>query len=109
MVLLSGGFATRQTIDKHFKRHWFKPNVVIETSSMTTLIELVRSSSFVTVLPDAVALERDDLRFRPLLPAIDERRVVLLQREGGYCSAAARAFVATLDAFVQELGAPPLT
>ncbi|MDR7156158.1 LysR family cyn operon transcriptional activator [Sphingobium xenophagum] len=103
MVLLNGGFATRQTIDKHFKRHGIKPNVVIETSSMTTLIELVRSSSLVTVLPDAVAFERDDLRFRPLLPAIDERRVVLLQREGGYRSAAARAFVATLDAFVQEL------
>lgn len=105
MVLLSGSFATRQTIDKHFKRHGIKPNVVIETSSMTTLIELVRSSSLVTVLPDAVALERDDLRFRPLHPAIDERRVVLLQREGGYRSAAARAFVATLDAFVKELGA----
>lgn len=104
MVLLSGSFATRQTIDKHFKQHGIKPNVVIETSSMTTLIELVRSGSLVTILPDAVAFEKDDLRFRPLLPAVKERRVVLLQREGGYRSAAARAFVATLDLFVQELG-----
>jgi len=108
LVLLNQTFATRQTIDKHFKRHGIKPKVVIETSSMTTLIELVRSSSLVTVLPDAVTFEREDLRFRPLLPAIDERRVVLLQREGGYRSAASRAFVATLDAFVQELGAPSL-
>lgn len=105
MVLLSESFATRQTIDKHFKQHGIKPKVVIETSSMTTLIELVRSGSLVTVLPDAVAFERDDLRFRPLLPAIKERRVVLLQREGGYRSAAARAFVDTLDLFVQNLGA----
>jgi LysR family cyn operon transcriptional activator len=105
MVLLSGSFVTRQTIDKHFKRHGIKPKVVVETSSMTTIIELVRSSSLVTVLPDAVALERDDLRARPLVPAIEERRVVLLQREGAYRSAAARAFVATLDLFVQELDA----
>ncbi|NOW48742.1 DNA-binding transcriptional LysR family regulator [Novosphingobium sp. SG751A] len=109
MVLLNRTFATRQTIDRHFKRHGIKPNVVIETSSMTTLIELVRSSSLVTILPDAVAFERDDLRFRPLLPAIDERRVVLLQREGGYRSAAARAFIATLELFVQELNAASLT
>jgi LysR family cyn operon transcriptional activator len=105
MVLLSGSFVTRQTIDKHFKRHGIKPKVVVETSSMTTIIELVRSSSLVTVLPDAVALERDDLRARPLVPAIEERRVVLLQREGAYRSAAARAFAATLDLFVQELDA----
>ncbi|WP_183623050.1 transcriptional regulator CynR [Novosphingobium sediminicola] len=109
MVLLNRTFATRQTIDKHFKRHGIKPNIVIETSSMTTLIELVRSSSLVTILPDAVAFERDDLRFRPLLPAIDERRVVLLQREGGYRSAAARAFIATLELFVEELNAASLT
>ena len=44
-------------------------------------MDLARSSSLVTVLPDAAAFERDDLRFRPLLPAIEERRVVLLQRE----------------------------
>jgi LysR family transcriptional regulator, cyn operon transcriptional activator len=105
MVLLGRSFATRQTIDKHFKRHGIKPNVGIETSSMTTMIELVRSSSLVTILPDAVALERHDLQSRPLVPAIDERRVVLLQRDGAYRSAAARAFIATLDLFAQELNA----
>lgn len=109
MVLLGRSFATRQTIEKHFKRHGIKPNVVIETSSMTTMIELVRSSSLVTILPDAVAFERDDLRFRPLVPAIDERRVVLLQRDGAYRSAATRAFIATLDLFAQELSAAPST
>lgn len=109
LVLLNRTFATRQTIDKHFKRHGIKSNVVIETSSMTTLIELVRSSSLVTILPDAVAFERDDLLARPLLPAIQERRVVLLQREGACRSAAARAFVATLDLFVQGLNAGSLT
>jgi LysR family cyn operon transcriptional activator len=104
MVLLSGSFVTRQTIDKHFKRHGIKPKVVVETSSMTTIIELVRSSSLVTVLPDAVALERDDLRaghsFRP-------------SRNEGLCCFNARApiavpprgFAATLDLFVQELDA----
>ncbi len=109
MVLLGRSFATRQTIDKHFKRHGIKPNVVIETSSMTTMIELVRSSSLVTILPDAVALERDDLRSRPLVPAVDERRVVLLQRDGAYRSAAARAFIATLDLFAQELNPASMT
>jgi len=109
MVLLNRTFATRQTIDKHFKRHGIKPKVVIETSSMTTLIELVRSSSIVTILPDAVAFEKDDLLSRPLFPPIDERRVVLLQRDGAYRSAASRAFISTLERFVQELSAALLT
>ena len=89
MVLLNGSFATRQTIDKHFKRHGIKPNVVIETSSMTTLIELVRSSSLVTVLPDAVAFERDDLRFRRLFPRS--------MNEGSYCYSARVAIARLLQ------------
>lgn len=105
MVLLGKSFATRQTIDRHFKRHGIRPNIVIETSSMTTMIELVRSSSLVAVLPEAVVHERDDLQSRPLFPAIDERRVVLLQRDGVYRSAAAGAFIATLDLFAQDLNA----
>ncbi|MBO1361698.1 transcriptional regulator CynR [Acetobacter sacchari] len=109
LILLTGTFATRQTINKHFKQHGIEPKVVIETSSMTTIIELVKSSALVTILPDAVAIERQGLLSRPLVPPPQERQVVLLQREGAYRSAAARAFIATLDLFVQELKATPLS
>ncbi|GAB0117601.1 transcriptional regulator CynR [Acidisoma sp. 7E03] len=105
IVLLSGTFVTRQTIDKHFKKHGIKPNVVVETNSITTIIELVKSSSLVTILPDLVAIERNELLSRPLLPAIDARQAVLLQRDGAYRSAATRAFISTLDFFTQELEA----
>lgn len=102
LILLNRSFATRQSIDRHFRRHGITPNIVIETNSMTTLIELVRTTALLTILPDVVALERADLRSRSLVPAIEERGVVLLQREGAYRSAAARAFTAMLSTFVEE-------
>ena len=109
LILLNNTFVTRQTINNHFDKYGIKPNIVIETSSMTTIIELIKSSSLVTILPDAVAIERQGLLSRKLLPTMQERQVVLLQREGAYRSAAMRAFIGILDPLVQELETFPLS
>jgi LysR family cyn operon transcriptional activator len=44
-------------------------------------------------LPETVAQEQAGLSVVRLTPAIDSRRVALLQRRSGYRSAASRAFV----------------
>jgi LysR family cyn operon transcriptional activator len=106
MVLMSPDFATRQLIDAHLRRHGIRPHVAVETSSMMTIVEIVRKSRLVTILPDVVVLEQSALVARPLDPPFEPRCVALLQRRGGYRSAAARAFVAVAEAFSGELDAP---
>jgi LysR family cyn operon transcriptional activator len=73
---------------------------------MMTIVEIVRKSHLVTILPDVVVLEQSALVARPLDPSFEPRCVALLQRRGGYRSAAARAFVAVAEAFSGELDAP---
>jgi Transposase IS66 family len=52
-----------------------------------------RLAGLATILPETVAQEQRGLCVVRLKPAIDSRRVALLQRRGGYRSAASRAFV----------------
>jgi len=73
---------------------------------MMTIVEIVRTSRLATILPDVVVREQRALVARPLDPSFEPRRVALLQRRGGYRSAAARAFARTMDAFTSELDAP---
>lgn len=92
--MLSGDFATRGHIDAHLARHRVEPRVAVQANTISALTEIVRRTGLATVLPDA--LTRDDTRLHPvpLAPALPARTATLLRREGGYESAAARAFTA---------------
>lgn len=94
LALLSGDFATRGHIDAHLARHRVEPPVAAQANTISALTEIVRRTGLATVLPDA--LTRDDTRLHPvpLDPALPARTATLLRREGGYESAAARAFTA---------------
>lgn len=103
MVMMGPDFATRQLIDAHLRRHGIRPKVAVETTSMMTIVEIVRKSQLVTILPDVVVREQRALIARSLEPPIDPRRVALLQRRGAYRSAAARAFEVITGNFTSEL------
>lgn len=103
LVLLGPSFATRRTIDLYLRTHDIKPQITVEASSIAAIVEIVRTSQLVTILPDVVVREQRQLIARPLIPIIEPRRVALLQRRGGYRSAAARAFVTLAEAFTKEL------
>ncbi|MBD8874046.1 transcriptional regulator CynR [Rhodanobacter sp. DHB23] len=92
LALLSGEFATRRQIDLCCRRHGLRPHVAIEANAVDALLEIVRRTHLATLLPTAVACG-DDLHAIALRPALLERTVVLLQRNGAYQAAAARAFV----------------
>jgi len=63
--------------------------------------------SLATILPETVAQQQGGLSVVRLTPAIDSRRVALLQRRGGYRSAASRAFVAVAKDYTKiECGTP---
>ncbi|WP_019834341.1 transcriptional regulator CynR [Sphingomonas sp. PR090111-T3T-6A] len=97
LVLLSAQYATRMKIDSHFRHHGIRPTVAMEADSMETIIEIVRKGRLATILPNAVVHNRPSLRAAALAPVIETRQVALLQRRGGYRSAAARAFVALAE------------
>ncbi|MBR8207485.1 transcriptional regulator CynR [Burkholderia cenocepacia] len=93
LVLLTAEFATRMQIDRYFREHDLQPRVLMEANSLGAVIEIVRRTNLATLLPATVAVEHDDLVAVALDPAGLRRTAVLLQRKGGYRSAAARAFV----------------
>jgi LysR family cyn operon transcriptional activator len=104
--LLSSDFATRLHVDAYFAHCAVPQNIVVESNSISALLELVRRDVVATVLPDAITSERPDLHPVLLDPPLPTRTAQLLQRAGVYRSAAARAFTATLDALVAERRRP---
>ncbi len=92
LALLSGDFATRRYIDRHFAEHHVQPLIAVEANSISALTEIVTRTPLATVLPDAVTHDHSRLTPIPLTPALPSRTVTLLRRESTYQSAAARAF-----------------
>ncbi|MEV4742854.1 transcriptional regulator CynR [Streptomyces sp. NPDC049555] len=92
LALLSRDFATRGHIDAYFGRHGVHPSIAVEADSVQALIEIVRCTPLVTVLPDAITDDHPHLTRVPLDPPLPTRTVALLARADAYRSAAARAF-----------------
>jgi LysR family transcriptional regulator, cyn operon transcriptional activator len=93
LALLGPSFATRAMVDRYLRRNGVHPHVAVEANSIAAIVEIVRLARLATILPETVAQEQRGLCVVRLKPAIDSRRVALLQRRGGYRSAASRAFV----------------
>ncbi len=104
LVLLGRTFATRLTIDSYLHRQHVRPRIAVEASSISAIVEIVRNTRLATILPDAIACEQPGIRAVALVPPIETRRVALLQRRGGYRSAAARAFTALAHEYAAEVG-----
>jgi LysR family cyn operon transcriptional activator len=93
LALLGPAFATRVMVDRYLRRNGVHPHVAVEANSIAAIVEIVRVARLATILPETVAQEQVGLTVVRLTPAIDSRRVALLQRRSGYRSAASRAFV----------------
>jgi LysR family cyn operon transcriptional activator len=103
LALLGPTFATRVTVDRYLRRHGVQPLVAVEANSIAAIVEIVRVARLATILPESVAQEQAGLSVVRLTPAIGSRRVALLQRRGGYRSAAARAFVAAAKDYAKAI------
>jgi LysR family cyn operon transcriptional activator len=96
LALLGSTFATRQTVDSFFSANRVVPRIALEANSIASIVGIVQRSKLATILPEAVACEQFGLCFIRLAPAFRGRQVALLQRRGGYQSAACRAFTVLL-------------
>jgi len=103
LALLGPSFATRAMVDRYLRPNGVHPNVAVEANSVAAIVEIVRLAGLATILPETVAQEQRGLCLVRLKPAIDSRRVALLQRRGGYRSAASRAFVTVAQDYAKVI------
>ncbi|QIZ50531.1 transcriptional regulator CynR [Dickeya zeae] len=98
LVLLSSDFATREQIDRYFRKHEINPQVLMEANALGAVIEIVRWTSLSTLLPAKTAFAQDDLVAIALEPERLQRTAVLMRRKDAYLSSATQAFTAlTVD------------
>jgi LysR family cyn operon transcriptional activator len=90
--VLSPDFATRGHVDDYLRSQSVAPAIAVEANTISALIEVVRRSSVVTILPEAIGKQHADLRNIAISPPLKSRTAALLRRRGAYQSAAALAF-----------------
>ncbi|RAM65044.1 transcriptional regulator [Herbaspirillum rubrisubalbicans] len=92
LCLLSAEFATRDHVNDYLRVQKVSPAIVIEANTIGALIEVVRRSTLVTILPEAIGEQHPDLRNIAISPAPKPRTAAILRRRDAYQSAAALAF-----------------
>lgn len=96
LALLNTSFVTRPPIDRYLRANAVRPRIVIESNSADSIIAIVRDSSLATIMPEATAREVPGLSAIRVCPSVATRTTSILQRGGGYRSAASRAFIELL-------------
>jgi LysR family cyn operon transcriptional activator len=91
LALLSKNFVTRVHIDNYLQASQVAPKVAVEVNTISALVEIVRHSNLLTILPEAIAGQAPGLRNLALASPPPPRTVMLLRRKGAYQSAATRA------------------
>ncbi len=93
-------FSIRRAIDRYFREQGLRPQIAVEANSVSALIELVRLTDLATILPENVG--GAGLTTVKMKPAFEIRRAALLRRRNAYCSAVAKAFIATVQDISEE-------
>ena len=91
-ALLNAKFALRRHFDLYCLEHDVTPRIAIETNSVNMLVELVRHSRLITILPDAIASAQQGLLPVRLLPELPHHTITLIYRKDAYRSPACQAF-----------------
>jgi LysR family cyn operon transcriptional activator len=96
LAMLTEDFATRQHVDQFFRAHGVTPRIAIEANSIGAIVEILKHSKLLTILPDLLTNQYEGLHRIRLDPPLPQRTAALLARRSGYKSAAAKALVALL-------------
>lgn len=93
MVLLNTHFALRQHIDEYCKNHKIEPRIVVETNSLSVIIEMIQSGSLSTILPSSIVRSQCGLQSIMFTHELPRKSLTLISRDEGYKSPACNAFV----------------
>lgn len=93
LALLSSKFALRRHVDQYFNEYGITPHIAIETDSVSMIVDILRHGRLVTVLPNTIACEQNEISPIMLQPQLPHHTITLVRRKGAYRSAACRTFV----------------
>jgi LysR family cyn operon transcriptional activator len=93
LVLLNCDFALRRLIDVYCGANGIEPRIAMETNAVSVIIEMVRLGDLSTILPKTLVQTCPGLHSIPTKPTLPRHKVSLIWNQGGFMSAAARAFI----------------
>lgn len=92
LVMLNTDYAIRRHIDTFSRDHGISPNITMEATSLSVIIELVRYGKLASVLPNTISCAHHGLHSIPLLPELPHHTISLICRKGAHKSPACKAF-----------------
>jgi len=92
------GFNTRDFLDRQFEKHKVKPNITVEVNYTATIVDLVRTGAFETILTLATVHGEKDLCAIPIRGTNMKREAVTLRLKDSYQKKAAIYFIDLLKA-----------
>jgi LysR family cyn operon transcriptional activator len=92
LALLNSDFALRRHIDLYCLEHDIKPQIAIETNSLSTIIEVLRLGRLATILPNTIACQQNEIHPVMLIPELPHHTITLISRKDSYKSPASLAF-----------------
>ena len=101
-VLISKGSTIREAINPLFRDANFSPNLLFETRSCQTLINMVMKNLCCTILPEHYTLNSKDVIYFSL-PQKPQLRVVAMHKKGVYLSKATEDFIRLASAYWNKL------
>lgn len=92
LVLLNSDFALRRHIDQYCLEQGITPHIVMETNSLSVIVEVIRLGRLATILPHSIICSQHGLHPVMLQPDMPHHTITLICRKSGYKSPACTAF-----------------
>lgn len=92
LALLNTDFALRRHIDQYCVEQRIAPRVMVESNSLSVIIEMIQVGSLATVLPSSIVRTQCGIYSINLSPEMPRKVITLIYRKGGYRSPACQAF-----------------
>lgn len=93
LALLNTDFAMRGHIDQYCLDNLIAPQVMVESNSLSVIIEMIQVGPLATVLPNSIVRTQCGLYSIKLSPEMPSKAITLFYRKSGYRSPAFLAFL----------------
>ncbi len=103
MVLLNQKFATRVQIDDHFRRIGIHLQAHTEVDSISAIIEIIRQTPLMTIIPENIPRHNDNLIAIPLPNKQFERTAIIMRRKDAWQSVAVVEFIHLAKTLAKQL------
>ncbi|WP_419867915.1 LysR substrate-binding domain-containing protein [Chryseobacterium sp. CT-SW4] len=97
LAMPTKGYSTTKFVTEAFKENGLKPNLLIEINDILTLLELVKSGNWYTILARTTVTEKDDLMTIPIQGKNMTRTAMLISLKEAYEKKAMKIFYKFLN------------